>query len=117
VLIEHKGAPQQRQVITVSGPDGWTYSTRVEDTKALAKVKVGDKDGCRRRTIYVATVATQTSIPSLSNSQWIRGAPSAWVDEASRLVSACVACARVDPSIALRAESPETYLDLAIHER
>ena len=38
------------------------------------------------------------------------------VDEASRLLSACVACARVDPSITLRAESPETYLDLAIHE-
>jgi hypothetical protein len=56
-------------------------------------------------------------IPSLSNSQSIRGAPSAWVDEASRLVSACVACARVDPSITLRAESPETYLDLTIHER
>jgi hypothetical protein len=29
--------------ITFSGPRGWTYSTRVEDTKALAKVKVGDK--------------------------------------------------------------------------
>jgi hypothetical protein len=29
--------------ITFSGPNGWTYSTRVEDTKALAKVKVGDK--------------------------------------------------------------------------
>jgi hypothetical protein len=29
--------------ITFSGPNGWSYSTRVEDTKALAKVKVGDK--------------------------------------------------------------------------
>ena len=29
--------------ITFSGPNGWTYSSRVEDTKALAKVKVGDK--------------------------------------------------------------------------
>jgi len=29
--------------ITFSGPRGWAYSTRVEDTKALAKVKVGDK--------------------------------------------------------------------------
>lgn len=29
--------------ITFSGPNGWTYSSRVEDTKTLAKVKVGDK--------------------------------------------------------------------------
>jgi hypothetical protein len=29
--------------ITFSGPHGWTYSSRVEDKKALAKVKVGDK--------------------------------------------------------------------------
>ncbi len=29
--------------ITFSGPNGWTYSSRVEDKKALAKVKVGDK--------------------------------------------------------------------------
>jgi hypothetical protein len=29
--------------ITFTGPRGWTYSSRVEDTKALAKVKVGDK--------------------------------------------------------------------------
>jgi hypothetical protein len=29
--------------ITFSGPHGWTYSTRVQDTQALAKVKVGDK--------------------------------------------------------------------------
>ena len=29
--------------ITFTGPNGWTYSTRVEDTAALAKVKVGDK--------------------------------------------------------------------------
>ena len=29
--------------IAFSGPNGWNYSTRVEDTKALAKVKVGDK--------------------------------------------------------------------------
>ena len=29
--------------ITFTGPNGWKYSTRVEDTKALAKVKVGDK--------------------------------------------------------------------------
>ena len=29
--------------ITFSGPNGWTYSTRVEDKAALAKVKVGDK--------------------------------------------------------------------------
>jgi hypothetical protein len=29
--------------ITVKGPNGWTYSRKVEDTKALAQVKVGDK--------------------------------------------------------------------------
>ena len=29
--------------ITFSGPNGWKYSSRVQDTAALAKVKVGDK--------------------------------------------------------------------------
>jgi hypothetical protein len=29
--------------ITFTGPNGWKYSSKVEDTKALAKVKVGDK--------------------------------------------------------------------------
>jgi Cu/Ag efflux protein CusF len=29
--------------ITFSGPNNWTYSTRVNDKAALAKVKVGDK--------------------------------------------------------------------------
>jgi hypothetical protein len=29
--------------ITFSGPNGWTYSSRVEDKHALEKVKVGDK--------------------------------------------------------------------------
>jgi hypothetical protein len=29
--------------ITFSGPNGWKYSSRVEDRKALAQVKVGDK--------------------------------------------------------------------------
>jgi hypothetical protein len=29
--------------VTFSGPNGWQYSTRVEDKAALAKVKVGDK--------------------------------------------------------------------------
>lgn len=29
--------------ITFTGPRGWTYSSRVEDTQALAAVKVGDK--------------------------------------------------------------------------
>jgi len=29
--------------ITFTGPNQWTYSTRVEDKDALAKVKVGDK--------------------------------------------------------------------------
>lgn len=29
--------------ITFSGPNGWSYSSRVEDKKALAKVNVGDR--------------------------------------------------------------------------
>jgi hypothetical protein len=29
--------------IAFSGPNGWNYSTKVEDKKTLAKVKVGDK--------------------------------------------------------------------------
>ena len=29
--------------ITFTGPNGWKYSSHVEDKKALAKVKVGDK--------------------------------------------------------------------------
>ena len=29
--------------ITFSGPNNWTYSSKVEDKKALATVKVGDK--------------------------------------------------------------------------
>ena len=29
--------------ITFTGPNGWKYSTRVEDRKTLAQVKVGDK--------------------------------------------------------------------------
>jgi hypothetical protein len=29
--------------ITFTGPNGWKYTSRVDDTKALAKVKVGDK--------------------------------------------------------------------------
>jgi hypothetical protein len=29
--------------ITFSGPNGWKYSSKVEDKKALEKVKVGDK--------------------------------------------------------------------------
>ena len=33
----------QTPSITFSGPRGWTYSTRVKDRDALAKVKIGDK--------------------------------------------------------------------------
>ena len=29
--------------IAFSGPNGWNYSTRVQDKDTLAKVKVGDK--------------------------------------------------------------------------
>jgi hypothetical protein len=34
---------QKAPSITFSGPNGWKYSSRVQDTKALAQVKVGDK--------------------------------------------------------------------------
>ena len=29
--------------ITFTGPNGWKYTSKVQDTEALAKVKVGDK--------------------------------------------------------------------------
>jgi hypothetical protein len=29
--------------ITFAGPNGWSYSSKVQDKNALAKVKVGDK--------------------------------------------------------------------------
>ena len=29
--------------VTFTGPNGWKYTSRVQDTAALAKVKVGDK--------------------------------------------------------------------------
>ena len=29
--------------ITFKGPNGWNYTSRVQDTAALAKVKVGDR--------------------------------------------------------------------------
>jgi len=34
---------QKAPSITFTGPHDWTYTTRVEDKQALAKVKVGDK--------------------------------------------------------------------------
>ncbi len=34
---------QEAPSITFTGPNNWKYSSRVEDRKALAKVKVGDK--------------------------------------------------------------------------
>lgn len=34
---------QKAPSITFSGPNGWKYTSRVEDKKALAKVKVGDR--------------------------------------------------------------------------
>jgi hypothetical protein len=34
---------QKLPSITFTGPNGWTYSTRVQDKKALTTVKVGDK--------------------------------------------------------------------------
>ena len=42
--------------ITFKGPNGWTYSSRVQDTAAHAKVKVGDR---------VDTVFTQARLLSL----------------------------------------------------
>src|SRR5262245_17316129 len=38
-----KAIDQKTPSITFAGPNGWEYSTRVEDKAALAKVKVGDK--------------------------------------------------------------------------
>ena len=29
--------------VTFTGPNGWKYTSKVQDTSALAKVKVGDK--------------------------------------------------------------------------
>ena len=29
--------------VTFTGPNGWKYSSKVQDTEALSKVKVGDK--------------------------------------------------------------------------
>jgi hypothetical protein len=37
-LREYQKVPS----ITFTGPNGWKYSSRVEDRKALVKVKVGD---------------------------------------------------------------------------
>jgi hypothetical protein len=37
------GIDPQRPSITFSGPNGWTYSSRVKDKDALGRVKVGDK--------------------------------------------------------------------------
>ena len=34
---------QATPAITFTGPNGWKYSSKVQDTAALAKVKVGDK--------------------------------------------------------------------------
>ncbi len=34
---------QKASSITFTGPNGWKYSSRVQDTAALSKVKVGDK--------------------------------------------------------------------------
>jgi hypothetical protein len=45
--------------ITFTGPKNWSYSSRVEDTKALAKVKVGD------RVDITWTAATLMSFESL----------------------------------------------------
>jgi len=42
--------------ITFTGPNGWKYSSRVEDTKALAKVKVGDKVDITWTTAVLASI-------------------------------------------------------------
>jgi Cu/Ag efflux protein CusF len=46
--------------ITFTGPNGWKYTSRVQDTAALAKVKVGDK---------VDIVWTEAQLVSLERAQ------------------------------------------------
>ena len=51
--------------ITFSGPNGWKYSSRVEDRKALAQVKVGDKLDITWTEALLVTFApaNQSSVP------------------------------------------------------
>src|ERR1700681_1017976 len=44
--------------------------------------------GRRRRTIYLPTVDSATSIPSINNSPWIRGAPHSGFSRFMRRISA-----------------------------
>ena len=37
------GVDMNTPSITFTGPNGWKYTSKVQDTEALAKVKVGDK--------------------------------------------------------------------------
>ena len=40
---DHGHRPGRAPSITFTGPNGWKYTSKVQDTEALAKVKVGDK--------------------------------------------------------------------------
>ena len=42
--------------ITFTGPNGWKYSSKVEDTKALEKVRVGDKVDITWTTAVLASI-------------------------------------------------------------
>jgi hypothetical protein len=43
VTVAVTAIDEKASVITVTGPNGWKYSRKVVDKKALAQVKVGDK--------------------------------------------------------------------------
>ena len=51
LMLDHKGIPYSTITaidpkvpsISFTGPNGWAYSTRVEEKNNLDKVKVGDK--------------------------------------------------------------------------
>ena len=43
ITAEITAIDQKLPSITFSGPNGWKYTSRVQDREALAKVKVGDK--------------------------------------------------------------------------
>ena len=42
-LSEHQAIDPKVPSINFTGPNGWAYSTRVEEKNNLDKVKVGDK--------------------------------------------------------------------------
>ena len=50
--------------VTFTGPNGWKYSSKVQDKEALSKVKVGDK---------VDFVWTEAMMVSLEPGMWVSG--------------------------------------------